>query len=404
MIPALLLAAGAPAQAQALHAGSPDVGLAFPAPRAGHEAFYPTAYLDHLGADWNCGGFTYPGHRGSDFGAGGFAGMDEGRIISAAAPGVVVATNDGELDRCTTGDCPGGAGFGNFVVVQHADGQRTIYAHLAQWSVSVAVGDDVMCGQSLGRLGSSGYSTGPHLHFELRGPDDVALDPFAGACGATRSAWIEQGGYDGLPAPECGAAPTCEPATTLSCGQRVTAANDDPGSTSATWHYGCSEWAYSGPELSFTFATELSEPVHLKLDGLTADLDLYVLDSPACDGSGCVAAASNPSVEAEEVTFEAEARRTYVVVVDGWEGATSEFALEVACEGTDEPPLPTGDTGEPVSPGGPVSPPMPMGPDQGASCGCAVPTTGPPAAPLWLWVACTLAALGALGARRAPAK
>ena len=40
--------------------------------------FYPTAYVDHAGNDWNCGTNTYSGHRGSDFGVGGFPGMDAG--------------------------------------------------------------------------------------------------------------------------------------------------------------------------------------------------------------------------------------------------------------------------------------------------------------------------------------
>ncbi|MBA2359577.1 MAG: peptidoglycan DD-metalloendopeptidase family protein [Actinobacteria bacterium] len=68
-------------------------------------------------------------------------------------------------------------GWGNLVVVAHAAGARTSYAHLSQ--IGVRVGQPVESGQRLGRVGSSGNSTGPHLHFEvhLRG---AAVDPLSG--------------------------------------------------------------------------------------------------------------------------------------------------------------------------------------------------------------------------------
>jgi flagellar protein FlgJ len=56
-------------------------------------------------------------------------------------------------------------GYGNYVVVEHPQGFQTRYAHLA--SAGVRVGDRVSAGQSLGTVGSSGRSTGPHLHFEV---------------------------------------------------------------------------------------------------------------------------------------------------------------------------------------------------------------------------------------------
>ncbi|MCA9494233.1 MAG: hypothetical protein KC621_30105, partial [Myxococcales bacterium] len=88
---------------------------AFPS-AADHASFYPTAYVDHGGVtDWNCANLTYAGHHGNDFGVGGFTGMDAGRTITAAADGVVSAAHDGEFDRCTSGTCAGGGGFGNYV-------------------------------------------------------------------------------------------------------------------------------------------------------------------------------------------------------------------------------------------------------------------------------------------------
>ncbi|HZJ29331.1 MAG TPA: M23 family metallopeptidase, partial [Solirubrobacterales bacterium] len=57
-------------------------------------------------------------------------------------------------------------GYGNLVVLQHPDGFTTWYAHLSR--VTTAVGQRVRSGEWIGLVGSTGYSTGPHLHFEIR--------------------------------------------------------------------------------------------------------------------------------------------------------------------------------------------------------------------------------------------
>ena len=57
-------------------------------------------------------------------------------------------------------------GFGRYVEVDHGNGWTTRYAHLD--SFDVAAGDIVTRGQRLGAMGSSGRSTGPHVHFEVR--------------------------------------------------------------------------------------------------------------------------------------------------------------------------------------------------------------------------------------------
>ena len=54
-------------------------------------------------------------------------------------------------------------GYGNYVVVSHADGMSTLYAHLA--TVSVSYGQSVSTGTVVGTVGSTGWSTGFHLHF-----------------------------------------------------------------------------------------------------------------------------------------------------------------------------------------------------------------------------------------------
>ena len=57
-------------------------------------------------------------------------------------------------------------GYGNAVIIQHDDGRATLYAHLSD--ISVSVGSTVRQGELLGHSGSTGKSTGPHLHFEAR--------------------------------------------------------------------------------------------------------------------------------------------------------------------------------------------------------------------------------------------
>src|SRR5262249_55573770 len=56
-------------------------------------------------------------------------------------------------------------GYGNLVIVEHGDGRQTRYAHLS--ARSVQAGDSVQTGQVIGKVGSSGHATGPHLHFEV---------------------------------------------------------------------------------------------------------------------------------------------------------------------------------------------------------------------------------------------
>ncbi|HNZ14172.1 MAG TPA: M23 family metallopeptidase, partial [Anaerolineaceae bacterium] len=59
-----------------------------------------------------------------------------------------------------------GGGYGNMVMVDHGNGYQTLYAHLSY--VNVGCGQPVYQGNLLGGAGSTGNSTGPHLHFEVR--------------------------------------------------------------------------------------------------------------------------------------------------------------------------------------------------------------------------------------------
>ena len=86
-------------------------------------------------------------HRGIDQGAA------TGTAIGASKAGTVIFAN-------------WQGGYGRLVLVDHHDGVVTAYAHMS--SFSVGVGTSVSRGQTLGAVGSTGNSTGPHLHFETR--------------------------------------------------------------------------------------------------------------------------------------------------------------------------------------------------------------------------------------------
>jgi len=94
------------------------------------------------------------------------------KICSALSGKVIVAT-------------AGSTGYGNYVVLEHnlEDGTKiyTLYGHMIHNSIQVAVGDEVAQGQILGTMGSTGNSTGSHLHFEVRIGENLSsktVDPF----------------------------------------------------------------------------------------------------------------------------------------------------------------------------------------------------------------------------------
>jgi len=97
------------------------------------------------------------GHNGVDL-----ARVPIGTAVVAAAKGTVILAKSSGYN----------GGYGNYVIVSHPNGTQTLYAHLN--TVSVTRGQVVSQGQKLGGMGNSGRSTGPHLHFEVRG----AKNPF----------------------------------------------------------------------------------------------------------------------------------------------------------------------------------------------------------------------------------
>ena len=68
--------------------------------------------------------------------------------------------------------------FGNLIIVEHPGNYRTYYAHLSNYNVELSVGNDVRRGLEIGYVGSTGRSSGPHLHYELR-RDGTYIDPYS---------------------------------------------------------------------------------------------------------------------------------------------------------------------------------------------------------------------------------
>jgi murein DD-endopeptidase MepM/ murein hydrolase activator NlpD len=144
--------------------------------------------------DFSCGNRTYDGHRGTDLSLGPFAWTmmqnQEVEIIAAAA-GSIVDKHDGEFDmQCAGLNVTQPA---NYVTILQDDGAYAFYFHMMRGTpTSKPIGSLVAKGEHLGFVGSSGKSTGPHLHFELRDVNGTTIDPFAGTCGASTTLWKHQ--------------------------------------------------------------------------------------------------------------------------------------------------------------------------------------------------------------------
>lgn len=145
--------------------------------------------------DYTCGTRTYDlasgyNHAGTDYYLWPFAWlmMDQGVVqVVAAAPGTIIEKDDGNFDRQCAFD---GTSAANIVYVRQDDGLTAIYMHLRKGSLTtLPVGARVAAGDYLGLVGSSGQSTGPHLHFELRDANGAVVDPRHGECNAGPDRW-----------------------------------------------------------------------------------------------------------------------------------------------------------------------------------------------------------------------
>ncbi|MEM7234662.1 MAG: peptidoglycan DD-metalloendopeptidase family protein, partial [Planctomycetota bacterium] len=90
-----------------------------------------------------------------------------GERVIASADGLVVFASNGVAENEPGSQLPNVPGGGNMVRIDHGNGEFTMYAHMIPGSVTVTRGQYVEQGQVLGRVGNSGSSSGPHLHFQL---------------------------------------------------------------------------------------------------------------------------------------------------------------------------------------------------------------------------------------------
>jgi Peptidase family M23 len=104
---------------------------------------------------------------------------------------------------------PSGSDFAaNTIRIRHAGGVVTSYLHIAMGSAVVRPGQTVRCGERIARIGSSGISSMPHLHFEVHDGGGQLVDPYAGPLSQPFSWWVDQGPNERrLPAPASGPAP-----------------------------------------------------------------------------------------------------------------------------------------------------------------------------------------------------
>jgi len=145
--------------------------------------------------DYTCGTLTYNEHNGTDFRLPSLQAQRAGVDVLASASGRVSRTRDNLPDgafkegRETVRNLE----CGNGVLVQHDDRWETQYCHLATGSLRVKPGDTVTRGQPLGRVGLSGLTEYPHLHFTVRHNGSI-IDPFAygsssESCGEGEMLW-----------------------------------------------------------------------------------------------------------------------------------------------------------------------------------------------------------------------
>jgi len=143
--------------------------------------------------DYNCGTRTYDGHKGTDLSLTPFGWDVMARkevAVVAALGGTIVEKQDGQFDQqCSWG----GTQPANYVIVNHDNGMMGYYWHMKKGSVTAkVVGSRVETGDVLGHVGSSGRSTGPHLHFELRDSSGASVEPAHGPCHAPATRWTTQ--------------------------------------------------------------------------------------------------------------------------------------------------------------------------------------------------------------------
>lgn len=123
---------------------------------------WPCPGFYYLSSEWNEDRYTY-NHGAIDIAG---SGIMWSNVVAADSGTVVTAYGGCPHNYGKSYSCGCGGGYGNYVWLDHGNGKATVYAHLS--ALTVSEGDYVSAGQVIGYVGSTGHSTGPHLHFETR--------------------------------------------------------------------------------------------------------------------------------------------------------------------------------------------------------------------------------------------
>jgi hypothetical protein len=130
------------------------------------DTFYRLPFLKNFSTEvtqGNGGSFT---HSGGQWFALDFSGA-QGFPLLAARGGTVIDVRSNVFVNCQATPYSGCPNFGNYVAIQHQDGEISWYLHMVMNSATVVIGQKVKRGHFIGQLGNTGNSTGPHLHFHV---------------------------------------------------------------------------------------------------------------------------------------------------------------------------------------------------------------------------------------------
>ncbi len=132
----------------------------------------------------------------------------------------------------------------------------------------------------------------------------------------------------------CVSTGACNPIGNVQCGDVISGSNNMMGSTNLQDEYcGFNPGGWSGPEVSWLFTPPADGFVDVTLTGLTADLDIQALvqDGASCDPNDCEANGWNPPPQPEQMDWFAFAGTPYYILIDGWQGAVSNFTMTITC-------------------------------------------------------------------------